>query len=203
MSQPETVAGLARLHDARQACMPRTAHLRCGLAVLCSSEPEGLPWQDVLAVVSVAHMPGLRSLRLGVAAAPEGSNARPIVVGCRGPHPDLSQLARLDMAPSINLCVNFLRYLSSLPGISLSESLERAVDAYLGRRQSLMFVLMFGHHEEEQARPRLACPAGPVAALCTSSKVATEWTYGLSQHGFLAGELMIQFEGEEESDENE
>lgn len=101
-------------------------------------------------------MPGLRSLHLGVAAEPEGSNARPIVVGCRGPHPDLSQLARLGMAPSINLCVYFLRYLSSLPGLALSESLERAVDAYLGRRQSLMFVLMFGHHEEEQARPRLA-----------------------------------------------
>ncbi|KAK9840578.1 hypothetical protein WJX81_002758 [Elliptochloris bilobata] len=133
--------------------------------------------QDVLAAVGVAHLPGLRSLYIEAASEPEGGNARPIVVGCRGAHPDLSQLATLGMAPSINLCVNFLRYLSSLPSLSLSEGLQRAVDAYLGRRQSLMFVLMFGHHEEEQ-------------------------------HGFLAGDLIIQFEanleeGGEESDENE
>ena len=124
--------------------------------------------------MGVAHMPGLRSLHIGVAADPEGSNARPIVVGCRGPHPDLGQLAWLGMAPSINLCVNFLRYLSSLPGLALSESLQRAVDAYLGRRQSLMFVLMFGHHEEEQARPWLAGPACPVAASCTSCALCYE-----------------------------
>ena len=85
-------------------------------------------------MVGAAHAPGLRSLHIEAAPVLAGGNARPIVVGCRGPHPDLSQLAVLAMAPSINLCVNFLRYLSSLPRLSLCEGLQRAVDAYLGRR---------------------------------------------------------------------
>ena len=164
------MAGLS-LHGAQEGkhglpSVPQTARLRWGPAMRLHPKG-GCHGQDVLAVVGVAHMPGLRGLHLGVAAEPEGSSARPIVVGCRGPHPDLSQLAWLGMAPSINLCVNFLRYLSSLPGLTLSEGLQRAVDAYLGRRQSLMFVLMFGHHEDEQARPRLACFARPVAASCS------------------------------------
>ena len=97
--------------------------------------------QDVLAVVGAAHAPGLRSLHIEAAPVLAGGNARPIVVGCRGPHPDLSQLAVLAMAPSINLCVNFLRYLSSLPRLSLCEGLQRAVDAYLGRRCGLFYFI--------------------------------------------------------------
>ncbi len=85
-------------------------------------------------MVGVAHAPRLRHLQIQAAPAPAGSNARPVVVGCRGPHPDLRQLARLAMDPSITLCINLLRYLSSLPGLSLSESLQRAVDTYLSRR---------------------------------------------------------------------
>lgn len=97
-------------------------------------------------MVGAAHAPGLRSLHIEAAPVLAGGNARPIVVGCRGPHPDLSQLAVLAMAPSINLCVNFLRYLSSLPRLSLCEGLQRAVDAYLGRRCAfLLFGLRLVH----------------------------------------------------------
>jgi len=114
-----------------------------------------------LAVVGVAHAPRLRHLQIQAAPAPAGSNARPVVVGCRGPHPDLRQLARLAMDPSITLCINLLRYLSSLPGLSLSEGLQRAVDAYLSRRcapclaacaaRSQMLVCMRQH----DAQPRV------------------------------------------------
>lgn len=47
----------------------------------------------------------------------------------------------------------------------------------------------------------------PVAESCTPSAYAVTGKpnghVGSPQHGFLAGELMIQFEGEEESDEND
>ena len=121
-------------HSAAHRCMLAWSGGSPAVWRLCSQTNLALLVQDVLAVVGVAHAPRLRHLQIQAAPAPPGSNARPVVVGCRGPHPDLRQLARLAVDPSITLCINLLRYLSSLPGLSLSEGLQRAVDAYLSRR---------------------------------------------------------------------
>ena len=73
-----------------------------------------------------------------------------------------------------------------------------------------MFVLMFGHHEEEQVRNDVAgmqyllLNAGISLLLATCPFLSF---CAVLQHGFLAGELMIQFENNpdedgEESDED-
>lgn len=81
--------------------------------------------QMALVAADRGMLPCLKKLTLEVAGE------QTIPLGCRGRHPDLSHLASLSISPHIALCVNFLRYLSSLrsDGVAMCPRLVGALEA--------------------------------------------------------------------------
>jgi len=65
-----------------------------------------------------------------------------------------------------------------------------------------MFLLMFGHHEEEQVRsaPGRCCRPSTDGGPPCGCAVRPNRPCMCPQHGFLAGEQMIQFNPEEEGE---